>query len=92
MLIGLIKWSRKSNKKRQSRFSNLTKFRGAKEKLKGNVYQVNSKYRKKLNQYDKTTKAILRLVMREFKSLHLLKPTLKDLEEPNIKMLDEHTI
>ena len=46
----------------------MTIFRGAEEKMKGNVYQVNGETGKRPNQCKRTTKEILQLLMREFES------------------------
>ena len=51
--------SRKSNRTRRSRFNNSPRFRGAEEKMLGNVFQVDGEYGKKPNQFEKTKKAAL---------------------------------
>ena len=54
----------------------------------GNVFQVDSEYGKKPNQFEKTRKAALQYMMSEFKSAHLFEPILKEYKAPDLKPPD----
>ena len=77
--------SRKSNKKRRSQHNNSSRFRGAEEKMMGNVFQVDGEYGKKPNQFEKPRKAALQHVMSNFKSPQLFECITKDFKEADLK-------
>ena len=56
--------------------------------MMGNVFQVDSEYGKKSNQFEKTRKAALQYVMSEFKSAHLFEKILKEYKSPDLKPPD----
>ena len=69
--------------------NNNAKFRGEEDTLNGAACQVNDELGKKSNTFNKTTKAILQLFIREFDSPRLFEPILADLMPPTLEELEE---
>ena len=53
------------------------------------MHQVDVELGKKANQFNKNTKAIIQLFMREFDSTHLFEPILTDLTLPTLEEPEE---